>query len=246
MKNLLTSVFTGIIFLILFIGGALFSQFVLGGQDGLNSRGTSILAHVEASQKVTPDKFVAFPKFSFKKDLKDLDKDAKNKIDEDFSQIVGLLQKSQICTGGSYSVEPVDTYENGLKSTSWQLYGSLDCEFETGKSGEYFDLINKINSILDKNKLINISVAALNSKVGEHVTAQIRAQLEQKIIEKAGAYAQNISQKLGKTCKLANISLVDASWRYFEGDQYALKAAEPLAIKNANLSMRGDLTLLCE
>lgn len=250
MKSILTNFVTGISFLILFVAGAAFSEFVLHGKDATNSDTIILSATFRADKNIVPTNFSAHTYFTFANEIKSIDKDKKTKIDEIFSQIISVAKSSGICTGGSYAIEPRDFYsDNGERIIYQDLRASLDCEFAAERSSEYFDLTTKIYEILEKDKIISMSVAPLNSKISDAQTKTTKNELQSIILKDAKDYAQASSRDLGKTCKIVSIVFYDEFLNASENSNAILTGAKsdksiPI-VKEDNLSVSANFTFEC-
>ncbi|ANE36560.1 hypothetical protein CIG11343_1582 [Campylobacter iguaniorum] len=210
MKSFFTSLGTGIAFLLLFVAGAFFNEFITAQKVFDQNNEMTFSRQFDASSKMMPNLFVAEPKFSAKEALStqiNLDTKTKQEIANSFATITQKAQNSGICTGGSYSIEPNYSYENGKQSLSGQrLDAKLICSFKNDELKIYDELIKEIENIAANSEFIAVSTAVIRPSFAPQSLQSSQENLYDEIIKNAIKYEKHYSEVSQKICKIKDIN----------------------------------------
>lgn len=211
MKNFLTSLGTGILFLILFVAGAFFNEFLTAEKSFNANKSINFSRDIEVSKSITPNLFVSEPNFVATEILANktsLDTDEKAQISKLFSMIIERAKKDGICVGGSYSVEPRISYKDGAENIVGQRVNAhLTCTITKDKLPLYNELLNDIDSILKTSQFVAVSLPSLRAIVDLSEAQKNEEALYDELLQKSLKLEKHYSQTLGKNCSVSNLNL---------------------------------------
>ena len=133
-------------------------------------------------------------------------------ITTSLNAIIQSVKESEICTGGSYSINPIISYRDEKRITIGQNVDfAVQCKFVNDDLARYNALLKGINESVKKNPLLSLPQPALESQITQ---AEINAKKEtlfEEFLGKSGEIVAHYSKILGKTCTIKQISTNDAS-----------------------------------
>lgn len=142
-------------------------------------------------------------------ELKDKDRGA---ITSTLNAIIQEVKASEICTGGSYSINPIISYKDEKRVTIGQNVDfTLQCKFVNDDLARYNALLKKINDAVKKNQLLSLPQPALESQITQVEINAKKEALFEEFLGKSSEITAHYSKILGKTCALKQISTKDAS-----------------------------------
>ncbi|ANE35070.1 hypothetical protein CHL_1789 [Campylobacter hyointestinalis subsp. lawsonii CCUG 27631] len=210
MKNFLTSLGTGILFLILFVAGAFFNEFLTAEKSFNANKSINFSRDIEVSKPIIPNLFVSEPNFVATEILANktsLNSDEKAQISKLFSMIIDRVQKDGICVGGSYLVEPRISHKDE-SIVGQKLSAKLTCKFTKDKFLLYNELLNDIESILKNSDLVSVSMPLLVALADPKEIQKNEEELYDELLAKSLKLASHYSQTLGKNCSVSNLNLI--------------------------------------
>lgn len=126
--------------------------------------------------------------------------------------IIQEVKESEICTGGSYSINPIISYRDEKRITIGQNVDfALQCKFVGDDLARYNALLKKINDAVKKNPLLSLPQPALESQITQVEINAKKEALFEEFLTKSGEITAHYSKILGKTCAVKQISTKDAS-----------------------------------
>lgn len=211
MKNLLTGILSGVLFLLFFVTGAVFYSFM--SKENVSQTATTKIEHdLSISKDILPSAFVSNPLFVASNSLSqisELKSEQKVQIQATFDSIIALIKQSNICTGGEYQILPkYDYVDNKRISVGQILRGQLSCEIQIEKQKDYFALLRQIDAILAQSEYVRMTVAVLNPKFDENKIQENKITMQNELIQLAQKEADRFSETLSKKCQIAKIGIV--------------------------------------
>ncbi|RDU53443.1 hypothetical protein CQA49_06040 [Helicobacter sp. MIT 00-7814] len=193
----------GIVFYMLFLqGNALFSRFI--------KEPMAVEAYVEAQVNVMPDSYVAFPKIKESENLAkkmNLSNEEKAVIDVAFQKVSEKFAQSELCKGGSYTLEPSYSYKDGVKTLSGQrLSADFSCTFKKEEFEKYATMMQEADSISNNLGYFTLIIPTINTALSKEQAQKVRGELEEALFAKIKESEGNFSQHLGKTCRSVKLS----------------------------------------
>ncbi len=245
MKQFLKGFFVGIGFLLFFIFGLFvtkaFDIFVVQNK-------ISIIRDVEASEVISYDEFVSYPRFSASKFLstnQDLSEEDRKNIESIFSSVLAEVKKSNICSGGSYSLEPNYAYKDGLAVPSgYRFNAGFDCRFKAAQSDEYKNLLSSLKEITKDDKYISLSIPSIRPVLSDDMLAKTQDKLYNKVLDNADKLSLEYSSKLSKDCKITNV-LFDVNG-YLNKAMYAETSYDMPIVKQKDHKLKANITFECK
>lgn len=218
MKQFLKGFFVGIGFLLFFI----FGLFITKAFDIFVIKNTiDITRDVEVSKSIRYDEFVSYPRFSassFLSTKTQLFDEDKAKISSSFESVLEEVKKFEMCSGGSYTLEPNYSYKDGVTNLSgYRFNASFECKFKLDKGAEYKDMLGKINEILKENEYIVLNTPSIRPVISDATLQNIQNELYDSLLDKANAISSDYSNKLQKECFVKFIN--------YDANNYYYKAA---------------------
>lgn len=176
----------------------------------INKDKNTITRNIEVSKNVSYDTYISYPRFSASKLLstkEDLSDSEKAKITKLFEEVLNKVKESDICTGGSYMLQPNIAYKDGLSVPSGYRFDSnFECRFNKDNFQNYQDLLKSINQVLENNEFIILNIPAIKSIISDSVTNQVQEELHDEIYKKSSELAAHYSKITSKTCEITNIT----------------------------------------
>ncbi|MGX3010200.1 hypothetical protein ACWIUD_01355 [Helicobacter sp. 23-1044] len=140
-------------------------------------------------------------------ELKEKDRGA---ITTALNAIIQEAKKSEICTGGSYSINPIISYKNEARNTIGQSVDfSLNCKFTNESLGEYNALLKNINDKIKQNPLLSLPQPQVQSQITQIEINAKKERLFEDFLAKSSEISAHYSQILRKKCGVAKISTND-------------------------------------
>lgn len=125
--------------------------------------------------------------------------------------IIQEAKKSEICKGGSYSINPIISYKDDKRNTIGQnVEFALDCKFSEAQLGEYNALLKKINAKVSKNALLALPQPEVQSHITQIEISAKKEALFAEFLGDMGKITDNYAKLLGKTCEVRKISSQDS------------------------------------
>ncbi|MGI0440361.1 hypothetical protein ACRE1S_07565 [Helicobacter himalayensis] len=233
----------GIVFYMLFLqGNALFSRFI-------KEEPVAVEAYIEAQVSIMPDSYVALPKIRESENLAkkiNLSNEEKAVIDVAFQKVSEKFAQSELCKGGSYTLEPNYSYKDGAKTLVGQrLSADFSCSFKKEEFEKYATMIKEVDSISDNLGYFTLIIPSVNTTLSKEQVEKVRGELEEVLFAKIRESESNFSQHLGKTCKSVKLSLNENQLLRSHVALASNLSAEP--IESAQQKQLGtQISLICE
>lgn len=244
MKNFLKGFGLGFCLLIFFILGLISTK---AYELLVSSDKSKIVRKIEASKNIAYDTYVSFPRFSASKLLstkENLSEEEKAKITKIFEDVLNRVKVSNICTGGSYMLQPNIAYKDGLSVPSgFRFDAGFECNFKKDEISKYQELLKDINKILENNEFISLNIPAIKSSISDEMLNKVREELHDDLYKKSSELAQHYSQITNKLCVISDIN--------YENDPYSQRVykadiAYNVPIENdANEKLYANTTFEC-
>ena len=139
------------------------------------------------------------------------DKD-RGTITTTLNAIIQEVKESEICTGGSYSINPIISYRDEKRVTIGQNVDfALHCKFVNEDLARYNALLKKINESIKKHPLLSLPQPAIESQITQVEINAKKEALFEEFLAKSGEITAHYSKILGKTCAVKQISTKDTS-----------------------------------
>lgn len=253
MRGIKTFLFT-VFSLVLFVSGIMFYMLFLQG-DALFSHfikeSVAVETYVEVQVNVMPDSYIAFPKIKESENLAEkmnLSSEEKAVIDVAFQKVSEKFEQSELCKGGSYTLEPSYSYKDGAKTFIGQrLSADFSCTFKKEEFEKYATMIKEADSISNNLGYFTLITPSVNTILSKEQAQKVRGELEEALFVKIKESESNFSQHLGKTCKSMRLSFNEDQLLYSH-DSMALASnlsAEP--IKSTQQKQLGaQVSFICE
>ncbi|TQR32337.1 hypothetical protein DMB92_04340 [Campylobacter sp. MIT 99-7217] len=199
----------GILCLIAFLGGLVFTEFVFKKSP----RDDRLVVNevIESSLNITPSNFTSNVEFSasaFLSTKENLSGSEKAEITKAFNAILDRASKDKICRGGSYSVEPTFSYKDGISIPKGQRFSAyLNCTISKEQLQIYNTLLNDMDKIATQSNYITMSIPALKASFSEQDLKQSDEKLKEELIKQAQEKATYFSELTQKACTLQNLEL---------------------------------------
>lgn len=214
MMNYLKGLFIGLLCIVCFILGVLLNTQFLNKQDKAKE-GFIFANELELSTKLKPDIFNATPSFSATEVLStkvSLSNADKASITSSFNEILLLVGKTSFCKGGSYSIEPTFSYENGLQIPKGQRFNaSLNCSIKESELEAYNKLMNELSNIASKSGYFTMSMPSLRANFSSEQLKASNKLLKENLIKLALSEASEYSTLSAKTCVLKELNFTNSS-----------------------------------
>ncbi|EAK0427827.1 TPA: hypothetical protein SEZ22_000847 [Campylobacter fetus] len=209
MLNLLKKMAFALAFLVIFVAGVTFdAKFLM--QNQFSDKELTFSRNVDESIKVEPSVFISEPRFVSsallrnKSSLTTLEKDS---IKNTFNAIINRAKEDGICTGGSYSIEPSYSYENGKEVIVGQnANAKLSCKITKENLNLYNKFLADVDTILETNEFISSVTPAIRESSDPEVAAKNAEILYDKIIQKALSFEKHYSEITNKLCTTKDIN----------------------------------------
>lgn len=215
MRNFLKGFFIGFGIMIFFVLGIVVTKAY--ELLVINNKST-IEREVEVTKTIKYDNYLANPNFNSSKELsikEYLSNEEKNEIINTFSKILELANNSDICKGGSYTLQQNIAYKDGIQFPSGFLFKSgFECNFSKEKIKNYEELLNNFNEVLKDNKYITLDIPAVNEVISDTNFTNIKESLHDEIYEKSEELKEHYSKISNKICKVINITYENNSYPY--------------------------------
>lgn len=125
--------------------------------------------------------------------------------------IIQEAKKSEICKGGSYSINPIVSYKDDKRNTIGQnVEFALNCKFSEVQLGEYNALLKQINAKVSKNTLLALPQPEIQSRITQIEISAKKEALFAEFLGDIGKITDNYAKLLGKTCEVRKISSQDS------------------------------------
>jgi len=198
----------GLLCLLVFVLGVLFNVQFLNKKK--QNESLNLTRNVITTSKVKADIFEANINFWANENLSTkltLSGEEKQEIAMLFEKIMQKTAQQNLCVGGAYSLEPNFSYKDGLQIPKGQkLDASLKCEFKEQELVKFNELLSAINSILDNNAFIGVSVPTIRAKFSNKLIADTQESLYNKLLDRAFELESFYSQKLARKCELKAVN----------------------------------------
>lgn len=199
------------------------------------SEGFSFSVELQSSNKLTPTVFVSTPRFTASESLStkiNLSAEEKALIANVFTEILSRVEQESFCSGGSYSVEPIFSYEGGIQTPKGQrVEASLSCKIKTDELLSYNKLLNDIDALASKSGFITMSMPALRASFTNEELKENEKKLSEELIQKALANTAYYTKLTNKQCELINL------------DFSSLPIPRALSVKSQESATNFDTTL---
>lgn len=203
----------GILCLLVFVVGVIFNEEFLN-KNGKES-GLKLSRDIEVYTELKPDRFVANINFWANQTLStklNLSQEEKAAITDTFGQVIERSKKENFCSGGSFSLNPNFSYQEGVQiPKGMRLDANLKCEFKTEDLNVFNALLSDINAIVDKSEFVAVSTPSLEAVFSNELLKTNKEKLYDELIKKAYVYSENYSKNLNKTCILKNLEFLPQS-----------------------------------
>lgn len=201
MKQFFKGFFVGFGFLAFFI----FGLFITKAFDIFVAKNKiTITQDIEVSKSIKYDEFISYPRFSassFLSTKTQLLEEDKAKINTSFENILEEVKKFEMCSGGSYALEPNYSYKDGITNLSgYRFNASFECKFKLEKSSNYKTMLDKINEILKDNEYIVLNTPSIRPIISDTTLQNIQSELYDSLLNKANTILQDYTNKLQKEC----------------------------------------------
>ena len=125
--------------------------------------------------------------------------------------IIQEAKKSEICKGGSYSINPIISYKDDKRNTIGQnVEFALNCKFSEAQLGEYNALLKQINAKISNNTLLALPQPQIESRITQIEISAKKEALFAEFLGDMGKIVDNYAKLLGKTCDVRKISSQDS------------------------------------
>lgn len=205
MLNFFKGLGIGLLCILCFIIGLIFKTEFLNKEEG-TKQVLIFTNELELSTKLKPDIFnselifSATEALSTKASLSNADKAS---ITSSFNEILLLADKSNFCKGGSYSIEPTFSYEDGLQLPKGQRFNaSLTCSIKENQLELYNKLINELSQLASKSEYFTLSLPSLRVNFSSEQVKTSNKLLKERLIKQALADSDEYSTLSAKTCVL--------------------------------------------
>lgn len=213
MLAFLKGLVVGILCLLLFVAGVIFNEDFLN-KNGKES-GLKLSRDIEASVKLKPEHFVANINFWANQNLStklNLSQEEKEAVADTFKQIVERSKKENFCSGGSFSLNPNFSYQEGKQTPKGiRLDANLKCEFDTENLNVFNTLLSDINAIVNKSEFVAVSTPSLEAIFSNELLKTNKEKLNDELLKEVYVYGENYSKNLNKTCILKNLEFLPQS-----------------------------------
>lgn len=133
-------------------------------------------------------------------------------ITSTLNSIIQEAKKSEICTGGSYSITPIISYKDDKRNTIGQnVNWTLNCKFVDDDLKAYNALLKTINESVEKNPLLSLPQPEVESQITQPEINAKKEMLFADFLTQLDEIRQNYSKLLNKTCEVRKINTKDSS-----------------------------------
>ena len=186
--------------------------------------GFSFSQELKATNKLMPDNFVSYPRFTASRLLStkiSLNADEKVLITSTFNDILARVAQDKLCRGGSYTIEPTFSYKDGVQIPKGQrVEASLSCKIKASELESYNKLLNDIDAIAVKSGFIAMSMPALQAHFSPEALRANENALREELLKTALATGEHYAKLTGRKCELKNLDFS----RSFGGRSYLASA----------------------
>lgn len=126
--------------------------------------------------------------------------------------VIQDAKRSEICKGGSYSINPIISYKDDKRNTIGQnVEFALDCKFKEANLADYNALLKTINAKISKNALLSLPQPEIESRITQIEINAKKEALFAEFLRVSEQITDNYSKILGKTCEVRKITSQDSS-----------------------------------
>lgn len=146
------------------------------------------------------------------RNIGDLTQKDRASITSTLNSIIQEAKKSEICTGGSYSITPIISYKDDKRNTIGQnVNWTLNCKFVDDDLKTYNALLKIINESVEKNPLLSLPQPEVESQITQPEINAKKEMLFADFLTQIDEIKQNYSKLLNKTCEVKKINAKDSS-----------------------------------
>lgn len=246
MLTFLKGLGVGILCLLLFVAGVIFNEDFLN--KNVKESGLKLSRDIEANAKLKPNRFVANINFWANQNLStklNLNQEEKEAIADTFKQIAEHSKKEGFCSGGSFSLNPNFSYQEGVQiPKGTRLDASLKCEFDAENLNVFNTLLTDINAIVDKSEFVAVSTPSLEAVFSNELLKTTKEKLYDELLKEAYVYGENYSKNLNKTCILKNLEFLPQSNSFMPVLRDTSTFSLPL-IQEQQISVKAKAEFIC-
>lgn len=125
--------------------------------------------------------------------------------------IIQEAKGTEICKGGSYSINPIISYKDDKRNTIGQnVEFALNCKFSEAQLDTYNALLKKINAKVSKNALLALPQPEVQSRITQIEINAKKEALFAEFLGDMGKITDNYTKLLNKICEVRKISSQDS------------------------------------
>lgn len=163
--------------------------------------------------QVTPSMFVATPHIGGSPKLlatETLTKEEQSSIMQTMNAIAEKVQASNICDGGSYSLNPKKYWVKDVAKSGYEALQSMRCKFKEDDKKSYEALLNDITQIVQANTFLTLSIPQITPIVDivDYNKELYEARLGM-LKDVHRKFLQDYQDTLGAKCSLADVNFVE-------------------------------------
>ncbi|AJC87127.1 SIMPL domain-containing protein [Campylobacter insulaenigrae] len=248
MKSFFKGLGVGLLCLLVFVLGVVFNTEFLGLKNQ-NSNSLQFTRDIEVFDEIIPNTYKADLNFNASNELSQktiIDEEEKASIAKTFKELSTRIAKENLCKGGSYTLEPSYSYNQGHKTLNGHnFYSNFSCAFTKEKNKDFDNLIKDINNISAKNSLIVFSTKALQAMIDEEILEENKEKLYDLALKKAYEKNEYYSKNLNKICSIKSIDFDTNPSKLMRANMVYDSVALPI-VKNEKQKLLAKVIFECK
>lgn len=143
------------------------------------------------------------------RNIGELENSDRKSITSILNSIIQDAKKDNICSGGSYAINPIFNYKDERRNIIGQdLRFSLECKFDENTLNKYNEILKIINEKVSKNPLLTLPQPRITSRITQEDINSKKESLFADFLSNINNIEANYSKILNKTC---NVTKIDSS-----------------------------------